>query len=65
MWKTFPPVFSNEVFSEPLVDVSDAKSDSFPQTGSIRTARLIEPVQKADSSAPDVIKQWCNYAFIF
>ncbi len=37
-----------------VIATSDAKSDSFPQTGSFRTVRLIEPVQKADSSAPDV-----------
>ncbi len=36
---------------------SDAKSDSFPRIGSFWTDRLIEPVQKADSSVPDVIQQ--------
>ncbi len=30
------------------VFISDAKSDSFPRTGSFRIVRLIEPVQKAD-----------------
>ncbi len=40
-----------------LIDSSDAKSDSFPRTGSFRTDRLIEPVQKGDSLVPDVIKQ--------
>ncbi len=36
---------------------SDAKSDSFPRTGSFWANRLIEPVQKADSSVPEFIKQ--------
>ncbi len=34
-----------------MAATSDAKSDSFPQTGSFWTVRLIEPVQKADSSS--------------
>ncbi len=34
-----------------MAATSDAKSDSFPQTGSFWTVWLIEPVQKADSSS--------------
>lgn len=44
---------------------SDTKSDSFLRTGYFRTVWLSEPFQKADSSAPECIKQWCLYVFIF
>ncbi len=46
-----------ECKTQTVSGASDAKSDSFPRIGSFRTDRLIEPVQKADSSVPDIIKQ--------